>query len=43
MNRDWQLVTESIDREGSFQDSTLSNGSWEIVQVQPSQEGALAL
>ena len=42
MNRDWQLITETIDR--SYSDSDLNNfGGWEIVQAQPGSEGALVL
>jgi len=40
MNRDWQLITETIGREcSSSPDSTLNDNNWEIVQVQPSPEG----
>ena len=41
MNKDWQLITETI-YESSF-DSFFNNDGWEIVQVQPGTEGALVL
>ena len=45
MNREWQLITETIDGAcTSSPDSTaLDNSGWEIVQAQPAAEGALVL
>ena len=42
MNKDWQLITETI-YESSFDSFFNNNDGWEIVQVQPGSEGALVL
>ena len=41
MNRDWQLITETI-YESSL-DSFFNNDGWEIVQLEPGSEGAFVL
>ena len=48
MNRNWQLITESIDRAriSSPDSNTMLNsrwGLWEMVEVQPTEERARLL